>query len=151
MWIRYIFALWPNPLSIEHPYSVCSKIASKHWFEGHHYSISLSLSLSLCRWPFRTSAVQYSRMNSDAKSDSAARIRDARTRLNASQMACTCPTKSPCQIAAENFCAPTTPVALMALSQSAIVLAQKRNRSVKIVASNLISSKTGTPDYPHFV
>lgn len=111
----------------------------------------LYLSLSLSRWPFRTSAVQYSRMNSDAKSDSAARIRDARTRLNASQMACTCPTKSPCQIAAENFCAPTTPVALMALSQSAIVLAQKRNRSVKIVASNLISSKTGTPDYSHFV
>lgn len=58
MWIQCIFALWLSPLLIEHPYSVCSKIASKHWFEGHHYSICISLSCSpggpSARAPFNT-------------------------------------------------------------------------------------------------
>lgn len=150
MWIRCIFALWPSPFSIEHPYSVCSKIASKHWFEGHHYSICISLACSpggpSARAPFNTH-VWIAMRNRTAPREFAMHARDSFKRVTNGM-------HLPDEIAVPNNGREflhAGGVGHSRASQSAIVLAQKRSKSVKIVASNLISSKTGNPDYPHFV
>lgn len=81
MWIRGIFSLsGAEPLFDRASTFGLLKNCEQALVRGLSL-LRLYLSRLLSRWPFRTGAVQYSRVNSDSKSDSAAWIRDARPGL----------------------------------------------------------------------
>jgi len=151
MWILYIFALWLSPLLIEHPYLVCSKIASKHWFEGHHYSISISLSLSCspggpsARVPFNTH-VWIAMRNRTAPREFAMHARDSFKRVTNGM-------HLPDEIAVPNSGREFLRVDGVDHSRASqgrsLWFWQKNGAKVKIVASNLIS-KINTINYLYF-
>lgn len=115
------------------------------WFEGHHYSISISLSCSpggpSARAPFNTH-VWIAMRNRTVPREFAMHARDSFKRVTNGM-------HLPNEIAVPNSDREFLRVSLT--RHKARSFWYKNVKSVKIVASNLISSKTGSPDYPHFV